>query len=142
MNDAVTWTAIVAAIGALGTIITFWTRYSDRITKAEAAAAAAGNAAAAAGTTAAAAIAEVKANAAVAIAEAKQEAQAATRHAIELSDKLFKIEIWARDEFVRKASFETVVARLERGFSELRTDIGGRLDRMADRIEAKSGAGQ
>ncbi len=125
MNDVVTWGAVVTAIGALGTIITFWTRYSDRITKAEAAAAAAGTAATAAAAAAAAAIAD-----------ARREAQEATKHAAELSDKLFKIEIWARDEFVRKASFEAVVARLERGFSELKTDIGSRLDRMTDRIEA------
>jgi hypothetical protein len=49
--------------------------------------------------------------------------------------KLYQVEIWARDEFVRKASFETVVARLERGFGELKSEITGRLDRMTDRIE-------
>lgn len=34
MNDAVTWGAIAVAIGSVISIITFWTRYSDRITKA------------------------------------------------------------------------------------------------------------
>jgi hypothetical protein len=34
MNDAVTWSAIAIAIGSVISIITFWTRYSDRITKA------------------------------------------------------------------------------------------------------------
>ncbi|MGY4224310.1 Tfp pilus assembly protein PilE [Bradyrhizobium sp. USDA 4503] len=131
MSDAVvTWGAIVAAVGVLGTIITFWTRYSDRITKAEAAAAAAA-------TTAAAAVAEVKRTSEIAIAEARREAnQAASAHAAELAAKLYQVEIWARDEFVRKTSFENVIRRLEAGFTELRTDIGGRLDRMTDRIEA------
>ncbi|MGY3527677.1 hypothetical protein [Bradyrhizobium sp. USDA 4452] len=133
MSDAVvTWGAIVAAIGVLGTIITFWTRYSDRITKAEAAAAAAGTA-----------VAEVKRASELAIAEAKREAQEAAEASRALAAKLYQVEIWSRDEFVRKTSFENVVRRLEAGFSELRTDIGGRLDRMTDRIEAvKAGAHQ
>lgn len=36
MNDIVTWGAVAVAVGSLISIITFWTRYSDRITKAEA----------------------------------------------------------------------------------------------------------
>jgi hypothetical protein len=35
MNDAVTWAAMATAIGAVISIVTFWTRYSDRLTKAE-----------------------------------------------------------------------------------------------------------
>lgn len=35
MNDVVTWSAVAIAIGAAVSIVTFWTRYSDRITKAE-----------------------------------------------------------------------------------------------------------
>lgn len=41
MTDVVTWGAIAVAVGSMISIITFWTRYSDRITKAEAAAKAA-----------------------------------------------------------------------------------------------------
>lgn len=52
-----------------------------------------------------------------------------------LSAKLYQVEIWARDEFVRKGSFETVIARMERGFSDLKTEISSRFDRMTDRIE-------
>jgi hypothetical protein len=52
-----------------------------------------------------------------------------------LSAKLYQVEIWARDEFVRKGSFETVIARMEKGFSDLRQEITGRLDRMTDSIE-------
>ncbi|WP_338701925.1 hypothetical protein V5279_21515 [Bradyrhizobium sp. 26S5] len=137
MSDAVTWGAIAAAIGLLLTIIGFWTRYSDRITKAEAAAAAAATAAAGAATAAA----EVKRAAEIAIAEAKREAQAAAEEARALAAKLYQVEIWSRDEFVRKTSFENVIRRLEAGFGELKSDIGGRLDRMTDRIETiKTGA--
>lgn len=35
MNDAVTWAAAVIAIGTGISLIGFWTRYSDRVTKAE-----------------------------------------------------------------------------------------------------------
>lgn len=52
-----------------------------------------------------------------------------------LSGKLYQVEIWARDEFVRKGSFEVVIARMERGFSDLKQEISARLDRMTDRIE-------
>lgn len=35
-GDIVTWGAVALAIGSVISIVTFWTRYSDRITKAEA----------------------------------------------------------------------------------------------------------
>ena len=60
------------------------------------------------------------------------------KHAIEiaaLSAKLYQIEIWSRDEFVRKGSFEIVIARMEKGFDQLRGEITQRLDKMTDRIE-------
>ncbi|MGY3689927.1 hypothetical protein ACVIGA_000007 [Bradyrhizobium sp. USDA 3240] len=139
MSDAVTWGAIAAAIGLLLTIIGFWTRYSDRITKSEAAATAAATAAAGA----AAAAAEVKRAGEIAIADARREAQQAAEEARTLAAKLYQVEIWARDEFVRKTSFENVIRRLEAGFGELKSDIGGRLDRMTDRIETiKSNSSQ
>ncbi|WP_167771407.1 hypothetical protein [Bradyrhizobium niftali] len=52
-----------------------------------------------------------------------------------MAAKLYQVEIWARDEFVRKSSFETVVARVERGFVDLKTEISNRLDKMADKID-------
>lgn len=52
-----------------------------------------------------------------------------------LSAKVYQVEIWSRDEFVRKGSFEAVIARMEKGFGDLRSEITQRLDRMADRIE-------
>lgn len=53
----------------------------------------------------------------------------------ELQAKLYQVEIWARDEFVRKGSFDIVVTRLEKGFSDMRTEIIGRLDQMNNRID-------
>jgi hypothetical protein len=35
MNDAITWSASAVALGAISAIIGFWTRYSDRLTKAD-----------------------------------------------------------------------------------------------------------
>lgn len=52
-----------------------------------------------------------------------------------LQAKLYQVEIWARDEFVRKGSFEIVVARMEKGLGDLGTKIESRLDKMAERIE-------
>jgi hypothetical protein len=37
-GEVVTWAALAVAVGSVLSIIGFWTRYSDRITKAEAAA--------------------------------------------------------------------------------------------------------
>lgn len=52
-----------------------------------------------------------------------------------LQAKLYQVEIWARDEFVRKGSFEIVVARMEKGLGDLGTKIENRLDKMAERME-------
>jgi hypothetical protein len=52
-----------------------------------------------------------------------------------ISAKVYQVEIWSRDEFVRKGSFETIIARMEKGFGDLRSEIASRLDRMTDRIE-------
>ena len=63
----------------------------------------------------------------------------AAKEAAELSAKLYQVEIWARDEFVRKGSFEVVIARVEKGYTDLRSEIAGRLDRMSDKIDGKLG---
>jgi hypothetical protein len=52
-----------------------------------------------------------------------------------LSAKIYMVEIWARDEFVRKSSFETVVSRLEKGLGDLGDKIEGRFDRITERLE-------
>ena len=112
-GDVVTWGAVAVAIGAVISIVTFWTRYSDRLTASKA-----------------------KADEAIKEAEeAKQLAATGNARAEALAAKLYQVEIWARDEFVRKSSFETVVARVERGFVDLKTEISNRLDKMADKID-------
>jgi biopolymer transport protein ExbB/TolQ len=35
MNDVITWGALATALGSTSAIIGFWTRYSDRLTKAD-----------------------------------------------------------------------------------------------------------
>jgi hypothetical protein len=45
VENVITWGALALAVGSILSILTFWTRYSDRITKAEAKAAEADKAA-------------------------------------------------------------------------------------------------
>jgi hypothetical protein len=45
MNDVITWGAMATAVGSVIAIVGFWTRYSDRLTKADAKAVAAKEAA-------------------------------------------------------------------------------------------------
>jgi len=52
-----------------------------------------------------------------------------------LRSKLHEIETWARDEFVRKGSFELVVGRLEKGIESLGEKIERHLDKMTERLE-------
>jgi hypothetical protein len=52
-----------------------------------------------------------------------------------LQAKVYQVEIWSRDEFVRKGSFETVVARLEKTMELMGTKIETAVDKMATRIE-------
>lgn len=54
----------------------------------------------------------------------------------DLSGKVYQTEIWSRDEFVRKGSFEIVIVRMEKGFTDLRAEIGGRLDKVSEKIDA------
>lgn len=53
----------------------------------------------------------------------------------ELKEKVYKVEIWARDEFVRKGSFETVVTRLERTMELMGTKIETAVDKMATEVK-------
>jgi len=52
-----------------------------------------------------------------------------------LNAKVYQVEIWARDEFVRKGSFDIVVARLEKSMELLGAKVEGAVDKMATRIE-------
>ncbi len=60
-----------------------------------------------------------------------------TKANAEMAAKLYQVEIWARDEFVRKGSFEIVIARMEKGFGDLRAEISTRLDRLSDKIDER-----
>ena len=66
--------------------------------------------------------------------EAQLRAEYVEKNAV-LAAKLYQIEIWARDEFVRKGSFEASITRMEKVFGEFRSEIASRLDKMTDRIE-------
>ena len=55
-----------------------------------------------------------------------------------LAAKLYQIEIWVRDEFVRKGSFEIVVTRMEIGMRDLGIRFEGAVDKMTARIETLS----
>lgn len=61
-----------------------------------------------------------------------------TREIAALTAKVYQIEIWARDEFVRKGSFELVVTRLEKSMDQLAAKVEGSVDKMATRIETLS----
>jgi hypothetical protein len=79
-------------------------------------------------------------------AEASERAAIAQAEALRLvnaaNEKIYKVEIWARDEFVRKGSFEIVINRMEKGLGDLRGEIASRLDRMAERIERLGDGGK
>lgn len=77
-------------------------------------------------------VASIRAEAAKEVADinAKASTEIARLHA-----KVYQVEIWSRDEFVRKGSFETVVARLEKTMELMGTKIENAVDKMATRIE-------
>jgi hypothetical protein len=58
-----------------------------------------------------------------------------TKEVASLQAKVYQVEIWSRDEFVRKGSFELVVARLENTMQLMGTKIETAVDKMATRIE-------
>ncbi|MGJ5000594.1 hypothetical protein ACQR10_04670 [Bradyrhizobium sp. HKCCYLRH2060] len=52
--------------------------------------------------------------------------------------KVHEIETWARDEFVRKNSFEAVIARVEKSLDQLGDRIDKRLERLAEKMDGKA----
>lgn len=54
-----------------------------------------------------------------------------------IRQKVHEIETWARDEFVRKDSFESILTRSERTISEQFREIKDRLERMEGKIDAR-----
>lgn len=59
----------------------------------------------------------------------------AVREIAALQAKVYQVEIWSRDEFVRKGSFETVVARLEKTLELMGNKIETAVEKMGTRIE-------
>jgi hypothetical protein len=52
-----------------------------------------------------------------------------------LSAKIYQVEIWARDEFVRKVSFEAAIGRMEKSMENMASKIENAVDKMATRME-------
>ncbi|UPT85173.1 hypothetical protein HAP41_0000033330 [Bradyrhizobium barranii subsp. apii] len=55
-----------------------------------------------------------------------------------LSDKVYQVEIWARDEFVRKGSFELVIGRMEKSIEKIGDKIDAKFDELTKRIHSKT----
>lgn len=77
-------------------------------------------------------VAAIRAEAAKEVAAIRQEAAV---EVAALNAKVYKIEIWARDEFVRKGSFDMVVGRLEKSMELLGAKVESAVDKMATKIE-------
>ena len=60
----------------------------------------------------------------------------ATKTIATLAEKLYEVEIWSRDEFVRKGSFELVVARLERSMEAIGAKVEAAVDKMASKFDS------
>jgi hypothetical protein len=57
------------------------------------------------------------------------------RKQAEIQAKIYQVEIWSRDEFVRKGSFELVVARLEKTMEMMGAKIETAVDKMATKVD-------
>jgi hypothetical protein len=55
-----------------------------------------------------------------------------------IRQKVHEVETWARDEFVRKGSFEHILTRTERTMSDQFDKIDKRLERMEAKIDSKT----
>lgn len=109
MNDIVTWGAIAVAVGSMISIVTFWTRYSDRITKASA-----------------------KADAAYDIAqEAKKDAHEASEK-IALQSISFGLY---REQIAREYIHREVMREVEERLTQAIDRLGDRLDRVLERSD-------
>ncbi|MFT4115410.1 hypothetical protein [Bradyrhizobium sp.] len=52
-----------------------------------------------------------------------------------LSTKIYQVEIWARDEFVRKSSFEIAISRMEKSMESMATKVETAVEKMSRRFE-------
>jgi hypothetical protein len=60
----------------------------------------------------------------------------ATKQITDLQTKVYQLEIWSCDEFVRKGSFELVVARPERSMEAMGVKIEAAVDKMTAKVDA------
>lgn len=77
-------------------------------------------------------VAAIRADAAKEVAAIRSEAAA---ELATVNAKVYRVEIWCRDEFVRKGSFDLVVGRLEKSMELLGAKVENAVDKMATRIE-------
>jgi biopolymer transport protein ExbB/TolQ len=113
MNDVVTWGAAIAALGSISAIIGFWTRYSDRLTKADTKAA----------------IAEKAAE------EAKKEAKAA-HDRVTLLDQAFALY---RERVALEYTSTRTLAMVEARLTEAIDRLGDRFDRALEHRVGQKG---
>jgi len=59
-----------------------------------------------------------------------------------LSDQIRKVEIWARDEFVRKESFREICARIENTVAQQGRDLNNAVQRVRDAIMSLASGGK
>jgi hypothetical protein len=52
-----------------------------------------------------------------------------------LSAKIYQVEIWARDEFVRKSSFELAITRMEKSMENMANKVETAVEKMSERFE-------
>ena len=52
-----------------------------------------------------------------------------------LRTKVHEVEVWTRDTFVRKDSFEMVIGRLEKSIEKLGDKIEDKMERIVERIQ-------
>jgi hypothetical protein len=55
-----------------------------------------------------------------------------------LTEKVYQVEIWARDEFVRKGSFDLVTGRLEKSIERIGDKIDERFADLTKRIDNRA----
>jgi hypothetical protein len=54
-----------------------------------------------------------------------------------IRSKVHEVETWARDEFVRKNSFENVIGRMEKSIESMSDKIDKRLERLTEKIDGR-----
>lgn len=55
-----------------------------------------------------------------------------------LRQKIHEIEVWSRDSFVRKDSFEQVISRIEKSLEKMTDKLEDKLDKAIARFERRS----